>query len=54
MAEVITLQQSDINFGYSEFLPDVVRVRSFPADSAALSGLLGRCRALSLVNAREP
>lgn len=29
MAEVITLQQSDINFSYSEFLPDVVRV-SFP------------------------
>lgn len=26
MAEVITLQQSDINFSYSEFLPDVVRV----------------------------
>lgn len=26
MAEVITLQQSDINYGYSEFLPDVVRV----------------------------
>lgn len=26
MAEVITLQQSDINHSYSEFLPDVVRV----------------------------
>lgn len=26
MAEVITLQQSDINYSYSEFLPDVVRV----------------------------
>lgn len=26
MAEVITLQQSEINFSYSEFLPDVVRV----------------------------
>lgn len=26
MAEVITLQQSDINHSYSEFLPDVVRI----------------------------
>ncbi len=26
MAEVITLQQADIAYSYSEFLPDVVRV----------------------------